>query len=512
MMKITIKRIIKAALPFGAIVMYRTLRPVIKRLRDQRLKEKTVNTKVATLVKDAKGIEEKTDPKVIVSITSYGYRIKETAPITIASLLRQTTMPDKVILWLAHGEKVPSILTGLVRYGLEIKYYEDIKSYKKLIPALEEFPNSVIITADDDVEYPKDWLNKFLVVHRKNPDQILAQRGRRISVTTEGVPAPYEDWPFLDKKDVNSHLILPNGIGGVLYPPHSLSKKVFNKDLFMELSPTGDDLWFWAMAELKGTKRMLVQNGYQNISEYELDTQGLWNTVNHDTTSGNDAQFINILKKFPKLIKNIGATRATNDGFAGSEKYWESRYAGGDNSGSGSYDNLARFKSKILNKFVKQNGINAVIEFGSGDGNQLLTAKYPHYVGFDVSQTATDICRRLFKNDRSKEFYTLDKFKNQKAELTLSLDVLYHLVEEDVFIEHINNLFKASTKYVIVYAYDGDDIATADHVKSRKFTEYINQNFKGWELIQHIPNDYPYDESNPSHTTWADFYIYEKKK
>jgi hypothetical protein len=183
----------------------------------------------------------------------------------------------------------------------------------------------------------------------------------------------------------------------------------------------------------------------------------------------------------------------------------------GANSGSGSYDNLAKFKAKVLNKFVKENKIKTVIEFGVGDGNQLIQARYPKYTGFDVSETAIKMCKELFKGDKTKAFYALDKFKSQKAELTMSLDVLFHLVERKVFEQHIQDLFDASTKFVVIYAADSDDYQTAVHVKSRKFSDYIKKNMTDWKLVKHIPNEYPYDPSNPEHTTWADFFIYERE-
>ncbi len=510
MRQITIKRMIKGMTPYGALVLYRRTNSLINQIEEYILRRNNINSKVSDLVAKAKVLDINPSPHVVVSLTSYGYRIKQTAPIAVASLLRQSVAPDKIILWLAHGEKVPSLLRGLGRYGLEIRYCEDLKSYKKLIPALEEYPSSVIITADDDVEYPEDWLSKLLAVHKKNPGAILTHRARYITVTERGTPSPYEEWPLINKNPKNNHLILPNGIGGVLYPPNSLSKEVFNKDLFMELAPSGDDLWFWAMGELKNTKRVLIDNGYQNISDYELDSTGLWNTINREKDTGTDAQFVKILKHYPKLITNIGATRALESDFSGSASYWEDRYKLGGNSGAGSYDNLADFKAEVINGFVEEHDINTVMEFGVGDGNQLLLANYPHFIGLDVSETAINMCKRLFEDDKTKEFYTLEQFGNQKAELTLSLDVLYHLIEQDVFESHIHRLFGHSTKYVIIYATDSDDYQPSEHVRSRKFTSYIKDNIKGWKLIEHIPNKYPYDESNPQSTSWADFYIYKK--
>jgi hypothetical protein len=198
--------------------------------------------------------------------------------------------------------------------------------------------------------------------------------------------------------------------------------------------------------------------------------------------------------------------------FPGSKAYWEKRYAKGGNSGAGSYSRLAEFKAETINSFVKTNGIKNIIEFGCGDGNQLSLADYPAYTGFDVSDTAIILCKNKFRDDHKKTFFSLNKYsRGFKAELVLSLDVIYHLIEDTVFEEYMSRLFQTSTKFVIIYAcnFDGE---TNYHVKPRAFVKYIQERIKGWDLIKHIPNKYPYDVSDPENTSWADFYIYSKKE
>ena len=85
-----------------------------------------------------------------------------------------------------------------------------------------------------------------------------------------------------------------------------------------------------------------------------------------------------------------------------SRKYWENRYAKGGNSGPGSYNNLAKFKADIINNFIHRYNVITVIEWGSGDCNQLSLANYKNYIGYDVSQTAIDICRKKFNFDKTK--------------------------------------------------------------------------------------------------------------
>ena len=40
------------------------------------------------------------------------------------------------------------------KFGLQIEYYEEnIKSYTKLLPSLQKYPDDIIITVDDDAYY-----------------------------------------------------------------------------------------------------------------------------------------------------------------------------------------------------------------------------------------------------------------------------------------------------------------------------------------------------------------------
>ena len=214
----------------------------------------------------------------------------------------------------------------------------------------------------------------------------------------------------------------------------------------------------------------------------------------------------NITRFFHQLFK--GKQRKP---FPGSEEYWEQRYASGGNSGVGSYDKFAEFKAEILNSFVHRNKLSNVIEFGCGDGNQLSLASYPNYTGFDVSQTILGECKKRFSEDSSKKFKLMKDYDGETADLTLSLDVIYHLVEEEIFESYMLNLFNASNQYVIVYASDSDDNKGMEgtHVKHRKFTEWIDKNLPQWILMDHIPNKYPY-AGNYKTGSFADFYVYKK--
>lgn len=207
-------------------------------------------------------------PQVVVSMTSFPAAIPWAAG-AVRSLLNGTVVPDKLVLYLTFAQfgetGVPSELLRLAEENpvFEIRDYgTDIRSYRKLIPALKDFPEAIIVTVDDDVAYGKDMLKRLLEMHQEFPDAIIAHRAKRI------LPGrPYKKWPkyrwysFLSKRIHNRYSNIQTGVGGVLYPPHSLSQDMMDPALFTAISPTADDIWFWAAGVANGRKVIPVPFG-----------------------------------------------------------------------------------------------------------------------------------------------------------------------------------------------------------------------------------------------------------
>ena len=213
-----------------------------------------------------------------------------------------------------------------------------------------------------------------------------------------------------------------------------------------------------------------------------------------------------------RLVRKYFSSAPSPAAFPGSQAHWERRYAAGGDSGTGSYGKLAEFKAGVLNQFVARAGIQTVIEFGCGDGNQLALASYPEYLGLDVSDSAIALCRQRFAGDPTRRFSLLSAYAGEQAELALSLDVIFHLVEPDIYQAYMRTLFAASNRYVIVYASDTDDNRgfEAAHFKHRKFTAWVAEYAPEWELIEHIPNQHPY-QGDSQQGSVSDFYIFARK-
>lgn len=192
--------------------------------------------------------------------------------------------------------------------------------------------------------------------------------------------------------------------------------------------------------------------------------------------------------------------------YPGSLVYWEVRYASGGHSGAGSSGRLAAYKAEWLNCFVTGQGIHSVVEFGCGDGQQLQLACYPAYTGLDVAPSAIARCRRLFAGDESKQFalYQPFQFKPEavQADLSLSLEVIFHLTEDAVYRLYMQHLFAASRRWVVVFSSDEDDQTGGrfPHFRPRRFTPDVPP---GWILRERVEN--PHRDISVS-----SFFVFEK--
>ena len=170
---------------------------------------------------------------------------------------------------------------------------------------------------------------------------------------------------------------------------------------------------------------------------------------------------------------------------------------------------LAEFKAETLNAFVRDNAIERVIEFGCGDGRQLSLARYPRYLGHDVSPAAVKACRSRFKGDPNKTFLCYDPADAPgiadflRADLTISLDVIYHLVEDRIYDRYLFDLFAASRRFVIVYSSNKAEATKLPHVRHREFTLDVRRRFADFRLVRTIENP----NSNGHHCS---FFVFER--
>lgn len=241
--------------------------------------------------------------RVIISLTSFPARIDKVY-LCINSLLRQSVRADKIVLWLAdtqfpNGSGIPESLKRLVGENFEIRFCDDLRSYKKIFYSAQQFKDDIIITVDDDTLYPEDWLLNLINTYIKYPNCVCCYRAHKI-VLKSGKIAPYSEWIGLSPNETGpDSFLVPIGVGGVLYPPTFFNNVEFDFDKIKELCPTADDLWLKAIGLKNGFRAVKVDpNSKEWFTIVSSQKQALMKT--NVGQNMNDVSISN-LQKFYKI-------------------------------------------------------------------------------------------------------------------------------------------------------------------------------------------------------------------
>ena len=254
---------------------------------------------------------KKQNPELIISLASYPANIGTVSQV-IETLLNQTKKADKVILWLDSSKfpnreaDLPHELLALTDCGLTISYTDKaIESFTALVPASEVYPNSIIVTVDDDIFYPQDLVKKLYIAYKHNPKLIHCGHARRI-LLQNGLLMPYYEWP--EYKNCNSkpsYLNFFTNSGGVLYPPKVLHKDIMKKGALEKLAPGMENFWLWVMAVKQGTKINWVREASFKLNYAEGTQSDGVLSMRNAVQNNNDLEFETVLKYYPDVLKKI---------------------------------------------------------------------------------------------------------------------------------------------------------------------------------------------------------------
>ena len=178
--------------------------------------------------------------------------------------------------------------------------------------------------------------------------------------------------------------------------------------------------------------------------------------------------------------------------FRGSGRYWEDRYAKGGTSGAGSYGQQAEWKAEVANRWVRELGVTSVVDLGCGDGNQLSLADYPRYLGLDRSSTAIRRCIERYRDDPAKSFLRYEPGELSdpagwlRGDLAVSMEVIFHLVEDHIFDDYMQRLFASAERFVLICSNSAPEQQLAPHMRYREFTVWVAENHPAWELVRRV--------------------------
>lgn len=194
----------------------------------------------------------------VVSLTTMPGRI-ERVKYCVRSLLSQSVTPEKIVLYVGSDKlaknTIPTNLSSMQNDLFEIRVVQGgLQSYDKILPALQDFPDHVIVTCDDDKIYPQNWLSFLLHASEADPRSIICHFARELPpLCNNDKPRSYIDWSEV-RTPTRSYRLMPIGTGGVLYPRSALHADVSNVELVHKLAPRADDLWLKFMSLRAGTK------------------------------------------------------------------------------------------------------------------------------------------------------------------------------------------------------------------------------------------------------------------
>ena len=249
---------------------------------------------------------KKRKERYVISLTSFPARMK-TLHICLRSILTQSFQPDRIVLWLAEKqfpnglEDVPVEVRQLTTKGLEIRFCEDLRSHKKYYYTMQEEKDACVITCDDDVVYPKNMLELLVMLHEKFPNAVCCNRGHWIKKDKNGISS-YNEWGYNYNGEIKcSDFICPTGVGGVLYPPNSLSVEVFEKEDIRQRCFGADDLWLKVMA-LRNGYTTAITSGFPRRLYVVPESQAFALNKENVSENQNGVQLKAILEKYPVVL------------------------------------------------------------------------------------------------------------------------------------------------------------------------------------------------------------------
>lgn len=245
--------------------------------------------------------QEAGDRMIIVSMTSYPARFPH-IHLTLKSIMLQTMRPDRIIVWLDEDvtrDQYTEKMMAFEKLGVEYRTAPgNLKPHKKYIHAMQEYPECIIITVDDDVVYSSDVIASLMETHKKYPSAVCARRVHRITKNSEGGLAPYNEWQgeYMSERQP-SHELMATGVGGVLYPPHCFDPRVFDAELIQKLCLGADDIWLKVMELLAGTKVVWAVCRIPAPDEIKGSQKSNLRSENVESNQ-NDVYMYNVLKYF----------------------------------------------------------------------------------------------------------------------------------------------------------------------------------------------------------------------
>lgn len=208
--------------------------------------------------------------EIVVSMTTWPPRALS-APIAMEAITSQKhSIPVRFVLTVSEDELPmlpPVLFNEMKRMGVEVLVDGgNRRSHKKLMHVIERWTDATVIVVDDDAQQRDGWLQAFIDDHEAHPTDIIYGQSSSIVEIIDGSIVE-----GLEQRGLHTHpgcvtvnCKPANGSSGTLYPAGTFTdKRFFDRDAYMQLSPTSDETWQWAWAVIaRRTFRCLSRCNY----------------------------------------------------------------------------------------------------------------------------------------------------------------------------------------------------------------------------------------------------------
>lgn len=386
--------------------------------------------------------------RIIVSLTSYPKRIKGVHTV-LDTIWKQTCMPDQVLLYLATEEfpqkkdEIPEELLNLMKtHPFEIRWCDDLKPHKKYFYAMQEYPEDILITIDDDVLYPETMIENLVDSYKKFPYAVSSARVHLMAIDEKKCILPYKYWI----KEVDNYVDEPSmqlfatGCSGVLYPPHIFSEMIFDKQTIKETCLYADDLWLKVVQvlsdvpvvaagkfeELKyypGSQEVALYK--RNINEGENDIQLSKLMCWLDNTKQKNVFLKNLTSK--KQGCNLLGVRKLCEAFENERKKRQKKFNDLNERLKQTYEEKSEINAKLKQTYEEKSEINAKLKQTYEEKTE-INQRLKNYISNINTLQKTNT--KILEDNQALSKELLQK-KEERTQLIIELDELKALKHAD---------------------------------------------------------------------------------
>lgn len=242
---------------------------------------------------------------------------------TIWSLMHQTILPDRINLWVSHDaymadhgiNEEPLWVAELNEINdiLRVRYVKNIGPYRKIVPALRNASDDdILVYADDDVIYSKEWYESLLVTFLNHQEKyIVAARVRLKRNNIFGRLQSYNMFQVCSNDTILTGGYIVTGVGGCILKRKHVDQELIFLDDFVHVIPRTDDIWLSKIFELSSTSVYCKASSLNYVQEITHSNNAL-NHTNNVIPGGSFVRKI-IIKIRNKLFGYFGVELSNND-------------------------------------------------------------------------------------------------------------------------------------------------------------------------------------------------------